>query len=474
MILHQFFYALPEISLLCGIVHLYFLWLLSYDSARFYARASRFWLLLSLFFTVVFYDRSFNPQYFENNAYTLLFNLLGGFFAYVMLRLASSWFASENRTGCKYYVLILTALIGMNLLLSSVNLIALLFCYTLLIFINYRLLGISYEKLPSEAATRYMGVSAIILVLFAAGFSYLNNSLGGNVDYTALKNFFADNTASFPFFMAAVAVIVPFLYSLGIAPFHMIAEDKAGKGILPVSHYFAMVAPVAFWGAFMKLNLTVFAPYASELAPVYVAFALLSVVFGAIGANARINLHRIYAYSSMYHFALILLLLSFFKPAAAFAAFLYLFMYMLGLNSVYVVFYGLKSYGEYLSAVASLSGLAQTRPYTTGALLVSLFSLIGLPPLAGFAGQLNLANEMLRNESYASLGVVFFFLLILAKAYLEIIKTAYFEQKLKVYDTENKSVLFYTLFGILCIAVVAFNPGHLFQTLQDMFYVVFL
>lgn len=79
------------------------------------------------------------------------------------------------------------------------------------------------------------------------------------------------------------------------------AEDKAGRGILPVSHYFALVAPVALWGAFIKLNIELLAPYKAALAPVYVGFALLSAVFGAVGANARINLHRIMSYSSMYH-----------------------------------------------------------------------------------------------------------------------------------------------------------------------------
>lgn len=89
------------------------------------------------------------------------------------------------------------------------------------------------------------------------------------------------------------------------------AEDKAGRGILPVSHYFALVVPVALWGAFIKLNIELLAPYKAALAPVYVGFALLSAIFGAVGANARINLHRIMSYSSMYHFGVVLLLLSF-------------------------------------------------------------------------------------------------------------------------------------------------------------------
>lgn len=125
-----------------------------------------------------------------------------------------------------------------------------------------------------------------------------------------------------------------------------------------------------------------------------------------------------------------------------------------------------------MAATTSLSGLAETRPYTTGALLVSLFSMIGLPPLAGFTGQLGAVSELLKNGCYASLGIILLFLLVLAKAYLEIIKTAYFEHKVKIFDAENKTVLLYTMFCMLCIVFVSFNPYGLFHLLQDMFYVV--
>lgn len=249
------------------------------------------------------------------------------------------------------------------------------------------------------------------------------------------------------------------------------AEDKAGRGILPVSHYFALVAPVALWGAFIKLNIELLAPYKAALAPVYVGFALLSAVFGAVGANARINLHRIMSYSSMYHFGVVLLLLSFSELKRTLPR-LFTFCLYAEPERRLSGFYSLKSHGEYLAATTSLSGLAETRPYTTGALLVSLFSMIGLPPLAGFTGQLGAVSELLKNGCYVSLGIILLFLLVLAKAYLEIIKTAYFEHKVKIFDAENKTVLLYTMFCMLCIVFVSFNPYGLFHLLQDMFYVV--
>lgn len=472
--MHLFLYTFPEFSLLSGILNLCFLYFFEEDTARSYTKTARFWLIVSLFFSIIFYDKSFNVAYFENNAYTLLWFLLIDILTYIMLGLSSYWFSSEKKTGCKYNILILCALIGIRLMLSAINLLVLFLSYVLLICINYRLLGISYEKKSPSVANRYMGISAVIILGFFASIYYLNNMLAGNIDLSTVKSFFSHNHHTLIVYMAAAWCVIPFFYSLGIAPFHIMAEDKVGQAILPVSHYFAVIMPLAFWGIFIKLNMMLFNVFALDFAPVYQIFAVISLFLGAIGANARINLHRIYAHGAMYHFGLILLLLSFFKPETDFAAFICLFVLILGINGIYMVFYSLKSHGGYLSAITSLSGLAETRPYTTGTLLISLFSLIGLPPLAGFIGQLNMVNELIENKSFIILGIVFALLLFLVRAYLEIIKTVYFEHKIKTYDTEKKNVLFYTLLSTACMIAASFNPYNIFATLKDMFYVIFI
>ena len=472
MILHNMIYTLPEVSLLAGIIHMFLLYIMAYESPKVYSRAAKFWIIMSLFWEVATQGKSFSPLYFDNDSYTLLFNLIISILSYIMISLSATWFVTENKTGCKYYILVLSAMIGIKLLISSINLVSLLFSYILLIYIHYRMLGISYEKIPSEAPSRYVGISGIIIIIFAIGFWYINKLQNGNVEYIEVKELFNSNPKSLEIYLSAISLLIPLLYSIGIAPFHITAEDKTGKSILPVSHYFALIAPVAFWGCFMKMNIELMTAYKEELREVYKIFALLSIVFGAMGANARINLHRILSYSSMYHFGVVLMLLSFFSISIDFSAFVYLFVYILSLNGCYLVFYSLRSHGEYLSSVASLSGLAETRSYTTGALLVSLFSFIGLPPLIGFLGQLNIVSELLKQESYISLGVILFFLLVLSKSYLEIVKTAYFEHKVKTYDSENKLVIIYTVFSVICIAIIAFNPQDLFKILKDMFYVI--
>ncbi|MBO5284579.1 MAG: hypothetical protein J6B00_01745 [Alphaproteobacteria bacterium] len=465
--------ALPEISLLIGILHLWFLFLAKTEKAKVYSAVARFWLLVSLFFSVLYYDKTFTSLL-QPNSYTLLFYLLIGFFAYIVLGLSSYWFSAKNRLGCRYDALILLALLCFKLMQETVSLLVLFACYVLLNVMEWSLKGLNYDKKTDPENARLFWITLTIIILFALGLLYLSSQTTAPLSYQTIQTILTTQSDSLPCYLSAVFITIPFLYSLGIVPFHITAEDNAGKSILPVSHYFATIAPIALWGVFIKLNLQVLSPLKADFSPVYVLFALSSVIFGALGVNARINLYRINAYAKTYYLGIMLLLLSYFKAQTTYASFLIGLISVLAFNGMYLVFYSIKSRGEYLATTASLSGLAENKPYTAAILIVSLFSLIGMPPLAGFLAEMNIINGLISQKSYISLGIILFFWLVLAKAGLELIKAAYFEHRLKIYDTENTLLIFYIFLNILCLALVVFNPFNIIETMKDMFYVLYL
>ncbi|MBR5154848.1 MAG: hypothetical protein IKW58_03895 [Alphaproteobacteria bacterium] len=468
--LEEILYMLPEISLVLGILHLCILHLLSYESPKVYAKVARIWLQVSLFCLIVFYDRSISIFYFDNNSFTLLFKVLLILFSYQLLIMSSAWFSAENQTGIKYLILIFLSLIASNYLISSINIISFIISYTILISINYFLLNISSQ----EVSRRYMFVFSLILFLMLGSFSYIYITSNNLTQYKELSLFFSHTNNDFKLYISAIGLLLPLLFSLGIVPFHAVKEEEIAKSILPVSHYFAVIMPLVFWSALIKYKEVLAFAYKDNLMQSLEIISILSIIYGAIGANSRINLHRIYTHGSIYHFGVILMLLSFFNQHSTFSAFLYLLLYVLTLNGLYSVFYNLKSQGEFLSAQISLSGLAQTRPHTTRALLISIFSLLGFPPFAGFLAEFSFINVFLQYEKYLFLSIILVFFLILAKSYLEIVKTAYFEQKIKSYDTENKTVQLITLIGIMLIISISFNPFGIIEKLKDMFYVIYL
>lgn len=467
-------YALPELSLFAGIIHMLLLCLWEEESEKAYAQTTRLWLLISLFFNIIFYNKSLNPLYFENNAYTLLFVILGYFFAYMLAGVASTWFAAEKKTGCRFNILFLAALILLKILVSAVNATALAACLLLLKFITYRMNTANENHMTHHTAFASCAVNLTITAFLICGTGYLYFLTNGNLNYHFLSAFFIQNENDFGIYIAVCAIIATFLHDLAIPPFHLGTEDRLGKSSLPDSHFHAVIFPLFYWGAFIKLDFMASGAFNTYFMPIYMLFSVLAIAFGAIGANARINLLRIFAFSSMYHFGIVLWLISFFSLAAKFSAFLYLLMYLLALNGVYLTFYNLKSRNEYLFTTAALSGIVENKPYTTIILLISLFSLIGIPPLAGFLGQTNLVFQFTASGHTMYLGIVFIFFLILAKAYLELIKTASFEQKIISYDAENKFVRMFAALNAVLVLSAAFNPFGWIEAFKDMFYAMFI
>ncbi len=467
-------YTLPDITLIAGIVHMLLLRLFAEESKKTYAQTARLWLLVSLFFNIIFYNKSMNPLYFENDAYTLLFVISGYFFAYVLTGVSTSWFAAEKKSGCRFYVLFSASLMLLKMLVCSANALTLAACLILLQFIIHHMNTDNDEDKKQQNTDVSCTVVLIIFTFLISGTGYLYAQTGGNLNYRFLGTFLFGTEKHFGVYLSVCGILVSLLHGLAIPPFHIGAEDRSGKSSLPVSHFYAIIMPLFYWGAFIKLDYMALGAFAMHLMPVYMLFALLAIVFGAIGANARINLLRIFTFSSMYHFGIVLCLISFFSLEAKFSAFLYLLVYLSGLNGVYLTFYNLKSRNEYLLTTAGLAGIIKNKPFTTGMLLISLFSLIGVPPLAGFLGQADLVYQFMTDKHSASLGIVFVFFLVLVKAYLDLIKTASFEQNLIPYDAENKFVRLFAALNAVLIISAAFNPFGWIERFKDMFYALFI
>jgi len=465
---------LPEIPLILGIVHLCTLYLLGNEKAKIYAATARFWLLVSVFVTTICYYQRTATILAASNSYTLLFILCADVALYIIMILSAFWFSSLKRTGGRYYILLLLSAGSVNMMLNTQNFGVYGLCFAFLTIIGAVLYSIHTAQQQINLK-KYVITSGLILIILATGLIYVSQIVGiSELTTEQMQLFLRANSRKLSAILFVTSVLVPLLYTLHIFPFHIMAEEKACCSILPVSHYFMLFLPIVYWGCLIEINQIVYPVYGEIWMQIYQVLALISVIWGAIGANTQKNLHGIYAYSSIYHFGIILFLISLGQEKAIFAGFIYLLCYILVLANLYAIFYNLKTHGQYISDINSLSGLAQTRPYTTGALMISLFSLIGIPPLIGFLGQLNMADELLENENYIAIGIVFVALLFLSKAYLDIMKVIYFAPKTKSFDSENKSILFYTVLNTLALMSFAFNPFNMIEKIKDMFYVVFL
>ena len=463
--------ALPILCLAIGVIHLLLQQLLSENTAKQCSAIARFWVLASLFCTIAFYNFPICGEYFNNDSHTLLFILLVNILIYIMFALSMTWFSAQNETGYKYYSLILIGNIFFSLLIASTNIYILFFCFSGIVFTNRKLINLYKKKEEISKGLLNIPLSIIILGCAVVCLWVLTDK---NESINTISKYFLTNKTDFLFFLVASLLLIPFFYELGMAPFHLKTEENISRSALPVGHYLSAVIPLIWWGMIIKLTHVMLPAYQNNLAIIYEVIAVLSVITGAVGANSKGSLQRMYAYGSLYFSGCALLLLSIFQKETEFSAFLVIIIYLLNLNGLYAVGYNLKSHGTYLNTMASLSGMAKTRPQLTFSLLICIFSILGFPPLAGFLGEMNTLYYLVTYEKYGNLVLVSLFLLWMAKAYLEIIRNIYAKQKTKNFDTENKFAMFFTILICLTILIFTFNPGNVIEKMKDMYDVIWL
>ena len=206
--------------------------------------------------------------------------------------------------------------------------------------------------------------------------------------------------------------------------------------------YIQIVPVFAYYAVFIQLVAVPLNVSFELLKPAFYAFSLVSIFIGAIGANGEINLRRIMAYSRIFVLGTVLALLLVFHQQSVFSSFIYLLVGMLSLAGVFAAFYALKSKGDYLRRLNELSGLAESKPFIAASMLVFMVSLLGFPPLLGFLGMVSVMNNLVAYQEYFFISVLMIGIVVLAAAYLRVIKTFYFDTKRSNFDRVDNGIYF--------------------------------
>lgn len=207
--------------------------------------------------------------------------------------------------------------------------------------------------------------------------------------------------------------------------------------------------------------------------PVLVAFALLSVGFGVIGANAETNMRRLFGFSTLYHLGVIALSLAAFDDNSVLSSFVYMLVYVLAMSGIYTSFLGMRSRGVYLMELESVSGLSEVRPYIAAGFLVFLISLISTPPMLGFLGKLSVVNNLVIQGAYTTIFVVLLAVLMLVYAYLNVIKALYFDTRTNTFDRVDKGVYICLTVNLILVLISILNPKYLMNDVEAMLVTIF-
>ncbi|MBE6452853.1 MAG: hypothetical protein E7012_05135 [Alphaproteobacteria bacterium] len=462
---------LPEISLIsyfpvAFIVNRY----RDNKTAKTFFTLSRFFLLISILFTVIFYNKSVIPNFMLNSQYSSMFKFLTYISAFVWFYLSSKWFLNKNRTSYLFYMVGMGMVLFLGVMISAQNLVVLMSCIPLICILTYTLIKQHWDEDKIKYIARnYLFLSLIFITLLYSGCFIIKYYIG-SFNYHLIKEYI-NSTTSVPvlFYTSLLMILSCILFMMSVAPFHIWFVDVVSVSILPVCGFLTLILPLAYLSCFISLIINVFGNLQNQITPILQSVAFLSLFIGALSANGENNIRRLFAYCSVYNIGFILLGILSFGYGAVLSSFIYTIIYIMAMMGIYTVFLGLKSRGDYRSDLYCISGMSEVKPYISAAFLVFMVSLIGVPPLLGFWGRLSLINTLVVENRWIEALVVMVAIIIIANAFLHIIRKIYFEPLAISFDRTDKAIYICLFINLLLVIITILNPSYLLNDIEAIF-----
>ena len=426
-------------------------------------------IFLSMVLSIIFYNQSFWPEYFKNTPYTTASKVFIDILALVSFYLGCKWFLSKNRSSLSFYISGTISVLLLSLSISAQNLLVMLGCLDIAFLLN-----IVFIKLYPDAEEvspilhRYI-VGFVIMNIFCIVGLYLMHANGISFDFAAAKKAYKQIThPSFREYLSVVLIIITLFYMLGVAPFHFWFANVQSVSILPVSMFLSFIPPLAYISILINVLYNVFYPLFDTLHVFIIGCGILSVILGAIGVNGESNLKKMFSYVSLYNLGAVLLCLADFNAKGIFTGFVCLIVYILALLGIYTVLYAFKRKGDYVAEIGNLSGSSTVLPYASASFLIFFVSLLGTPPMLGFLGKLSIINYLIVQGSYAFIGIILMATLLLAYAFLKIIKTIYFDKNESGFDRVDKGVYICLTINLFLVLMSILNPSYLLHDAEPL------
>lgn len=466
--LQNWFILLPELTFA---TFLPVAWLINHyretKTAKTFYTLSKFFLLFALLFTIIFYNKSVWPTIWENSRYTTLFKVSVYLVAFVWFYLSSKWFLNKNRSSYVFYNSAIYSLLLFGILLSARNLLVPTICVPLLCILTVVLVMQHWDTEKVYQVVKLYGAFALLsVILLWVGCLILKKDIG-NLSYSGIQEFLSQTpSVKISTYIAVTLVLSSLLFMCGAAPFHFWYTEIIGVAILPVCGFITLIPPFVYLSCLISLMTGAFSPLVEDLRPLLLSFAFVSMGFGAISANGQTHIRRLFAYSSVYNFGLMLLGIISFSSISVVGGFVHTIIYVMAMAGIYTSFLGLKSKGEYLCEISSINGLSEVKPYISTATVLFMISLIGVPPLLGFWGRLSLINTLVTEERWLDAGLFFIALIFMTNAFLRVIRSIYFEPLQNSFDRTDKSIYICLFINLVLVLISIFNPAYLLHDAQ--------
>ena len=369
-----------------------------------------------------------------------IITLLAAFFVLVI---SSNYLKIFEIFKIEYPILILSSVLGMMVMISSNDLIVFYMGLELQSLALYVLATFNRDQIKSsEAGLKYFVLSALSSGLLLYGCSLIYG-FTGSTNFNQIANQLNSNEYAITF--GIVFVLVGLAFKISAVPFHMWAPDVYEGSPTSVTLFFTMVPKIAALTVFIRFLYVPFLNLIDQWQMILIFLSIASMLFGAIAAIGQTNLKRLIAYSSIGHVGYALAGLATGSNDGIQSSVIYITIYILMNLGLFSCLLMMKRNNKYFEDIEDLSGLSKNHPLLSLSLLVILFSLAGIPPLAGFFAKFYIFKSVLEQSMYFLAIVGLLSTVVAAFYYLRIIKIMYFDKEKEKYDTDHSVWLKFSL-----------------------------
>tara|TARA_B100001093_G_scaffold398216_1_gene385547 strand:+ start:169 stop:1587 length:1419 start_codon:yes stop_codon:yes gene_type:complete len=382
--------------------------------------------------------------------------------AFLVLVISSNYLKIFKIFKIEYPILILSSVLGMMVMISSNDLIVFYMGLELQSLALYVLATFNRDQLKSsEAGLKYFVLSALSSGLLLYGCSLIYG-FTGSTNFNVIAEQLNSNEYALTF--GIVFILVGLAFKISAVPFHMWAPDVYEGSPTSVTLFFTMVPKIAALTVFIRFLYVPFFNLIDQWQMILIFLSIASMLFGAIAAIGQTNLKRLIAYSSISHVGYALAGLTTGSNDGIQSSVIYITIYILMNLGFFSCLLMMKRNNEYFEDIEDLSGLSKNHPLLSLSLLIILFSLAGIPPLAGFFAKFYIFKSVLEQSMYFLAIVGLLSTVVAAFYYLRIIKIIYFDKEKEKYDTDHSLWLKISLsVSTLLILIYFISPSQLIE-----------
>ena len=373
----------------------------------------------------------FNGSYIIDKL-SIFMKVLTLLFCVFVLLLSKDYIKNNSIDKIEYPIIILASTLGMILMISSYDLIVFYLGLELQSLCLYILASFKRDdERSTEAGLKYFVLSALASGLLLYGCSLIYGFTGSTNFEIISENLNEGNTGAV---FGMVFIIVGLAFKVSAVPFHMWTPDVYEGSPTSVTSFFALVPKIAALTVFIRFMYVPFINVISHWQTIIIFLSIASMILGAVAAIGQSNIKRLMAYSSIGHMGYALAGLAPGTNAGIQSTIIYLTIYLVMNLGAFGCIFMMKRENVFYEKINDLSGLSKNHPMLALGFLIILFSLAGMPPLAGFFAKFYIFMAVIEAKMYTLAIIGLVTTVVSAFYYLRIIKVIYFDKPIEPFE----------------------------------------